>query len=164
MVRLAILPHRGNQNRAFPYTGYLGLTPVSVQGYVRTELEEDNLSLEASHVQVRLRCYECEGRGTHTAKSSNVRVLYEVSKRLWAASAGQEHGALGDFEAKFRLTVPVDATLHGALSSMHFKTWRIWWALEAGQSPHGACAREKHANFWLRQWSITRHRRPSALA
>jgi hypothetical protein len=133
MVRLVVLPHRGNTARSFPSTGYLGLTPVSVQGHIRTQLEEDKLPLEASSLEVTLRCYESESKGAHSGKAGELRVLYEVSKTLWT-SGSQEYMPLGDYEAKFRLSIPVDAVLNGAFSTMVFKSWRIWWSLEASMS------------------------------
>ena len=41
MVVLSLTPYRGNHARFFPHTGFLGVTPVVIQGMVRTALEED---------------------------------------------------------------------------------------------------------------------------
>jgi hypothetical protein len=89
------------------------------------------------------------------------RVLYEKSIKVWSAarenakarrahessseggssppqhryppkSRGPEYADLGDFQKPWRLVVPPEAIFEGAKSTMIFKTWRIWWALEAG--------------------------------
>ena len=136
MVRLVVSPHRGNNARSFPYTGYLGLTPVTLQGSVRLETEEDGLQLEAASVVVRLRCYEAAtstgGLGT---KGNSVRTLYEVSETLWTAHSASPKrlwAPIGEFKGQWRLVMPADAPCSGALSAMNMKSWRVWWALEAG--------------------------------
>ena len=192
MVVLTLTPHRGNSARSFPYTGYLGLTPVTLAGVVRTKIEEDGQPIEASSVIARVRCYESMGSGStlatpNSSGSSSASqseesastsltppllarlpdeslkgnfngkacVLWEHSVEVWAppnaAAAslmvGQEHKSthpsqrpsscsqfadLGDFEQNWRLVVPPEALAQGAKSTMIFKTWRIWWAVEAG--------------------------------
>ena len=249
MVVLSIAPHRGNSARSFPSTGFLGLTPVTLAGTVRTKVQEDKRVLEASSVVIRVRCYESTGQfsasaaspafsndsdplaarpipplpheqptsdvfalstshavtdvqsdtrpllvsasssssssssssastasdgfnGIASASASDTqtsatspsasdsepvtrsnkaktqdrgRVLYEQSVTVWTPECGstsrsakgkapqteQQYGHLGDFSAPWRLFVPVDAVRHGARSTMVFRTWRIWWAVEA---------------------------------
>ena len=131
MVQLALQPHRGNHQRAYPFTGYLGLTPVTLHGILRTTVEEDKLTLDAAAVIVRVVCYEGDISGPGGAATS-VRKLYEVSETLWRPPAGQQYAPLGDLEHAWYLTVPVNARQYGAVSSLSFKTWRVWWSVEAG--------------------------------
>lgn len=243
MVVLSITPHRGNNARSFPSTGFLGLTPVTLAGTVRTKVQEDKRVLEASSIVIRVRCYESTGQfsasaaspafsngsdppqlpheqptsdlfafstshevtdvqsdtrpllvlasssssssssssasaaldglngiasasasGTQTPATSpsasdsepitrsnkaktrdRGRILYEQSVTVWTPECGstsksakgkapqteQQYGHLGDFSAPWRLFVPIDAVRHGARSTMVFRTWRIWWAVEA---------------------------------
>lgn len=217
MVLLLCFPHRGNGARSFPATGLLGISDVTLCGTLRTKLEEDKQTLEASSVVVRLRCYETVGSSgaspsSNTASGSSAasastsrsaynptyastspaptssshsnpvnatsgpmtellkgqnngkgRVLYEKSIKVWSAvrenakarkaqessseggnspprhryppkSRDPEYADLGDFQKSWRLVVPPEAIRQGAKSTMIFKTWRIWWALEAGTS------------------------------
>lgn len=90
------------------------------------------------------------------------RVLYEKSVKVWSAARENakarksqessseggnsppphryppkaketEYADLGDFQKAWRLVIPPEAVRQGAKSTMIFKTWRIWWALEAGK-------------------------------
>lgn len=221
MVVVTLTPHRGNGARSFPHTGFLGISPVTFAGVVRTKLQEDKRPLEASSVVVRVRCYESLGASAHssgsnastggpgTADSSPAdsphvasasaqasaytltpsaslptspfqqqqhrnsvgsatkgKVLWETSTRLWEPAEGSVHtrdpsrdrglpnsatveptgsrrvsthhrdpvyGDLGDLEKAFRLVIPPEAISQGARSTMIFKKWRIWWAIEAGE-------------------------------
>ena len=184
MVVLTLTPHRGNGARSFPCTGYLGLSPVTVAGVIRTKLEEDRRPIRASSVLVRVRCYESMGSGSTLTSSSSSsstssspslssvplnadeglkgnlngkgRVLWEKSLEVWSPPLSEEsptvlndksmytnakstpshfrYADLGDFQQPWRLVIPLDAITEGAKSTMIFKTWRIWWAVEAGQS------------------------------
>lgn len=133
MVKLTLQTNRGNNSRAWPFTGYLGLTPVTLHGSLSTYIEEDKIELEASSVIVRAACYEgdisCPG-GAATAS----RRLFEVSKVLWTPSGGSRFAALGDFQHAWHLTIPPNAREQGAVSTLNFKTWRVWWVVEAGTS------------------------------
>lgn len=42
------------------------------------------------------------------------------------------YATLGDFTKAWRIVIPVNAVEQGAKSTMIFKNWRIWWAVEAG--------------------------------
>ena len=237
MVILTLTPHRGNGARTFPSTGYLGLTPVTLAGVVRTKLQEDNRPIEASSLAVRVRCYESlaggatgssnsgsgsgsgsgsiPGAGSTSPSSSSSAtspsnnyanaldasnplsvthpqpnsftemlrggssprgsVLWERSVTLWSASSpspspstspsaspglglegsgsgsgSQSHspspspvyGDLGEFHKPWRLVIPPEAVQQGAKSTMIYKTWRIWWALEAGEFGYSDTFRE----------------------
>lgn len=137
MVRMVLNAHRGNHARTFPHSGYLGLTPVTLQGSLKLELEEDNIPLEASSIEIRVRCYESESRSaTPGSRPNSVRTLYEVSETLWKVSDMPEGGKrlwapMGSFKKDWRLVIPKDA--QGALSTMSFKSWRVWWAVEGSK-------------------------------
>lgn len=133
MVNVQLLPHRGNASRAFPHTGILGLTPVTVSGIVRVQIDEDRKPLaDAFSLVVRVRCYA--GEGGAASNSARLRLLYEVAEALWTPPAGQDTGVLGAFEAPFRLVVPKDATSEGAVSMMSFKSFRTFWTVDGGTS------------------------------
>lgn len=125
MVVLTVSPFRGNHTRFFPFAGYLGLTPVVVQGQVRTMLEEDQLALRSACLCVRIRCYEAD-----LTRGKRLNVLYEISQELWRKDGEREWGELGDFSSPFRLVIPVDAI---GVSTTTFKSFRTWWQVEAGE-------------------------------
>ena len=134
MVEITLTPHRErNSSRAFPYTGVLGLTPVSVQGVVRVKLDEDRRPVQdAFSVSVRVRCYEADN--AIGASSSRAHLLYEVAETVWTPPDGQAKASLSELERPFRLVVPRDAPSHGALSMLSFKTFRVFWMVDAGAS------------------------------
>jgi hypothetical protein len=121
MVTLTLSPKNGNHTRYFPHSGYLGLSPVIVTGYVQTRLEEDNLPLEASRLVVRIRCYEAVGstlsKGTRPEehqqssynKLSNINVLWQTEQTLWAATNQLEYQSLGDWNGSWKLIIPTNA-------------------------------------------------------
>jgi len=43
-----------------------------------------------------------------------------------------KYATLGEFTKAWRIVIPVNAIEQGAKSTMIFKNWRIWWAVEAG--------------------------------
>lgn len=184
MVQLTLQPHKGNNNRFFPHVGYLGLTPVIVQGKVKTQIADNaDRPLPAYSLSVRLRCYEDRsrksnyqqqtssssspspsssfsdqastsasataiGQATTTATTTSSRtnhVLWETYQEVWNKDSegvqpvdGGEWGLLGDLERNWRLVVPIDAVENGAVSTLSFKHYRIWWQVEAGEFP-GPC-------------------------
>lgn len=130
MVLLSLQPYRGNHQRFFPSHGYLGLTPLIVQGIVRTTFEEDQKSIKASSISVRLRCYEVDCSPAAKDKGGRVlRVLKEVKQELWRKGDGKEWEDVGEFERSFRLVLGPE---EGLCSTTTFKSFRIWWQVEAG--------------------------------
>ncbi|KLO10700.1 hypothetical protein SCHPADRAFT_892161 [Schizopora paradoxa] len=138
MVKLHILSSTGNQNsRFFPYTGYLGLTPLRVEGVVRTKLEQDRKPILASSIVVSVKCVESR-IGRFGVSHSNV--LAEYSVTLWSATAAAtsspsspvsptvQYAELGDSEHPFRIVVPADTLGH---SSLNFQDYKISWRVEA---------------------------------
>ncbi|KNZ54458.1 hypothetical protein VP01_2940g2 [Puccinia sorghi] len=165
MVTITLIPKNGNNTRYFPHSGFLGLSPVLVSGYVQTRLEEDNQPLEASRVIVRIRCYEAIGspisRGAKPeleqpsaasfSKLSNVNVLWQTEQTLWSANQQQQYDLLGDWNATWRLVIPTNAvdpplpqnassasssSSCAAVGSITYKTWRSWWQVETAVIYH----------------------------
>lgn len=134
MVVLSLTPYRGNHARFFPHTGFLGVTPVVIQGMVRTALEEDRKPLKAESVSIRVRCYEADISNVPSAKGKNraPRVIYELSQEIWTKAQGQDWSALGEWASSWRVVLPVDA---GGVSTSTFKNWKSWWQVEAGVLP-----------------------------
>lgn len=145
MVQLTLAPLKGNHARRFPHQGHLGLSPVKLTGTVQTAIEEDGAQLQASSIDVRVRCYEAEWTtGGKALDFSKARTVYQVSQRLWSATEGEEahhhqqqqqpvYKPLGNFKSTWKLVIPPNAIQHGARSSATYTRWRIWWVLEAGQ-------------------------------
>lgn len=129
MVALTLSPYRGNHARFFPHAGYLGLTPVVIQGQVRTVLEEDRKPLRAASVCVRVRCYEADVTRAKT-KGKGMNVLFDSVQEVWSTE-GEEWEDLGEMCAGFRIVVPIDAV---GVTTTTFKNYKTWWQVEAGQS------------------------------
>ncbi|KAH8924083.1 hypothetical protein BT69DRAFT_108089 [Atractiella rhizophila] len=126
MVVLA-LKSRGNTARFFPHAGYLGLTPVIIQGVVSLGLQEDLKPVKASSVVVRVVCYESQVDGK-PVKNDNVGILFEAVQELWRKGDGVEWGLLGDWESFFRIVLPISV---GGVSTSSFRSYRAWWQVEA---------------------------------
>lgn len=128
MVHLSISALKGNQGgRTFPYAGYLGLSRLTVEGVVRTRVEDDNRLLPASSVTISIRCYEARTRFA----VSKVNVLLDATQTLWAARDGLEYDDLGSGVYPFRMSLPSRVT---GFSTMQHPEYRIFWRLEAGES------------------------------
>ena len=125
MVVVSISPWRGNHVAGFPFSGYLGLSPVVVQGLFRTCLEEDNRALKASQVIVRVRCYEKHQQGP--GKTDKLNILYEQTQTLWTKPDSAEYADLGDFASAFRIVLPTNA---GGISPVTFKNYKAYWKVE----------------------------------
>ncbi|TFY74647.1 hypothetical protein EWM64_g9364 [Hericium alpestre] len=93
-------------SRYFPHHGYLGLTPITVQGSVCTRIDSDGKPLSAKSLTVAVRCYETR-HGLRGAADS---------------------APLADFEASFRITVPRDAPGH---STAYYQDYRVFWRVES---------------------------------
>jgi hypothetical protein len=144
MVHLSLLSTKGNQAaRYFPYHGYLGLTPIKVEGglfisflftpipfstalaVVRTKIDDDGKLLPAKTITVSVRCYESRlGR----VNPLLTKVLVDYTQVLWAKPDEHEWEDVGDSEYPFRLTVPAKVVGH---STAHFQDYRVWWRIEA---------------------------------
>ncbi|KAK0210606.1 hypothetical protein DFS33DRAFT_1294294 [Desarmillaria ectypa] len=125
MVRLILGSTKGNGVRYFPHTGYLGLTPVKVDGAILTRLDQDLKMLPARSITVSVRCYELV-LGRVGVLQSNV--LVDYTKVLWEKPEGQDYGEIGDLELPFRFAIP---TKVGGLSTASFVEYRCLWRVEA---------------------------------
>jgi hypothetical protein len=80
-----------------------------------------------------VRCYEA--RVGRFGPSLPVRCLADYTQTLWTAPAASSSSArapdLGDFEACFKITLPVNAAGH---STVTFPDYKVYWRVEAGRS------------------------------
>lgn len=65
--------------------------------------------------------YPPRSRDTSTSSSSD------------SSGSSEKYATLGDFTKAWRIVIPINAVEQGAKSTMIFKNWRIWWAVEAGK-------------------------------
>ncbi|KZT65492.1 hypothetical protein DAEQUDRAFT_676841, partial [Daedalea quercina L-15889] len=128
MVALSILNAKGGPcpSRYFPHSGYLGLTPVRVEGIVRTKLEEDRKPLPAKSVSISVRCYEA--RVSRSRGIVSTTLLVDHTEVLWVKPNTAEWGDVAELELPFRVTLPKST---GGLSTANFQVYRTFWRLEA---------------------------------
>ncbi|KAF9533487.1 hypothetical protein CPB83DRAFT_873536 [Crepidotus variabilis] len=125
MVLLSLTSLKGNAGlRTFPTTGYLGLTPVRVEGVVRTKLEADGKLLPATSLTVHVRCYEQRTR----VASTQTKVLVDITQIVWTKPDNVEYESIGVVEYPFRLRIPTNVP---GFSSAAFVDYRCTWRLEA---------------------------------
>lgn len=105
-----------------------GLTPVKVEGVVRTRVEEDGKPATASALTVSLRCYEARVGRVGVVKSN---ILVEQSQTLWTPPSGAVWGALGAVEIPFKIVLPANAAGNSTFS---LQEYRVYWRIEAGMS------------------------------
>jgi hypothetical protein len=145
MVQLTLLHPKGNQGlKYWPHAGYLGLTPVKVEGgpypnrlpsqisylsskVVRTKLDNDLKFLPSASITVGVRCYESRLGGFGT---SHTNVLADYSQVLWSKPEDQEYVDVGNVEYSFHIVVPVTSP---GFSTAVFKEYRVHWRLEASE-------------------------------
>ncbi|TFK55225.1 hypothetical protein OE88DRAFT_1653971 [Heliocybe sulcata] len=126
MVHLVLFsPKANSSSKYFPYHGYLGLTPLRVEGIVRTKLDEDAKLLPAKSLSVSVRCYEYR-LGRLSVLASHV--LVDHSQELWRKRDDQEYEDIGDGEWPFRITLPPRI---GGHSTVHFTDYKVFWKVEA---------------------------------
>ncbi|KAG1782807.1 hypothetical protein EV702DRAFT_1066912 [Suillus placidus] len=127
MVKLTLLSPKGNHGvRFFPYSGYLGLTPLKFEGVVRTEIEQDGKHLSAKDITVFVRCYEFRHGRLGTVQT---KILTEHSVTLWKKPDSQDWAEIGNVEYPFRLSMPLHTT--GPSTALYFQEYRICWRIEA---------------------------------
>ncbi|THG98590.1 hypothetical protein EW026_g3629 [Hermanssonia centrifuga] len=126
MVTLYLSTTKGNGGiRHFPYQGFLGLTPVRIDGIVRTRLDEDQKPIPAFSLTIYVRSYEA--RQTRTG-SLHSRILAEYSQTVWRKPDGQDYASLGDFEHPFKITLPKRVA---GYSTANYQDYRTFWRVEA---------------------------------
>ncbi|KAF7338439.1 hypothetical protein MVEN_02069800 [Mycena venus] len=110
----------------FPYTGYLGLTTLRVDGVVRTKLDADQKTLPAKSVTISVRCYETR-LGVLGVMQSNV--LVDYTQVLWSKPDGDhsDYAEIGDLELPFRILIPpkVAGFSTASYSSVYKCSWRV---------------------------------------
>lgn len=111
--------------RFYPYHGHLGYSPVTVQGVVRTVLD-DAKNLPASSITIAVRCIESR----IGLRSNESRVLADYSKVLWSKPDDQEFADVSALELPFRLTIPTDSP---GFSTSLFVEYRCIWRIQAGK-------------------------------
>ena len=129
-IHLSILARKGNQGgRTFPFAGYLGLSKLTVEGVVRTRVEDHKRLLPATRLTISIRCYEARTR----FGLSKVNLLLDATQALWTATEGLAYEDLGSGDYPFRISLPPKVA---GFSTMQHPEYRIFWRLEAGQSLH----------------------------
>ena len=127
MVQLSLTTVKGNGgSRHFPFHGYLGLTPIRVEGIVRTRLDEDLKPIQAKSLTVSVRAYESR---PSRIGSPHTRLLVDYSQTLWRKPDGQSYADLGEFDATFKITLPKRVA---GFSSANYQDYRTFWRVEAG--------------------------------
>ncbi|OBZ75724.1 hypothetical protein A0H81_04517 [Grifola frondosa] len=126
MVQLHVSTTKGNSgSRFFPYQGYLGLTPVKVEGLVRTKLDEDGKPILAKSLSVSVRCYE--SRSTLNRSSRSI-ILVDQSQQLWSKPDGVDYAPVAELDCPFKITLP---TRTPGYSTANYQEYRTFWRLEA---------------------------------
>ncbi|KAJ6546506.1 hypothetical protein DFH09DRAFT_1171214 [Mycena vulgaris] len=124
MVHLLLASTKGNHGvRYFPYSGYLGLTPLKVDGVVRTKLDADLKPLRAKSITISVRCYEVRLGRLGVVRSN---VLVDYTQLLWSPEDGQDYNDIGELELPFRITIPRKVAGFSTASFVEFRcTWRV---------------------------------------
>ncbi|KAJ7752027.1 hypothetical protein B0H16DRAFT_1547146 [Mycena metata] len=128
MVQIILASAKGNHGvRYFPYSGYLGLTALKVDGVVRTKLDPDNKPLQAKSITISVRCYETR-LGLLGVMHSNV--LVDYTQVLWSKPDGDhDYADIGDLELPFRITLP--AKVAGFSTASYASAYKCSWRVEA---------------------------------
>ncbi|KAL7409686.1 hypothetical protein BDY24DRAFT_402634 [Mrakia frigida] len=126
-------------SRSFPVVGFLGLTPIILEGLILSRLSAPEKPLLASSVEVNIKCIESRLSGAFGVVTSEV--LWSSSTVVWRAgesappredglvSRGVEE-ALGDWEGKFKVVIPVEEGKKAGRSSVSLREYRVVWRLE----------------------------------
>ncbi|TFL07507.1 hypothetical protein BDV98DRAFT_599803 [Pterulicium gracile] len=125
MVSFSLLANKANlvSSRYFPYTGLLGLTPINIDGVVKSKLDADAKPLPAISIQVSVKCYEhIVGKVGNIASN----VVVDHTQTLWTKPDGVEYDLVSDLELPFHITLPADVGGFSTLSLVEYKcVWRI---------------------------------------
>ncbi|KAI0374692.1 hypothetical protein BV20DRAFT_1079740 [Pilatotrama ljubarskyi] len=126
MVHLVLSTTRGNSgNRFFPHQGYLGLTPVRVEGVVRTKLDEDGRPIPARALSISVRCYQSRLTRSRAIRST---LVVDHTDVLWVKPPEKEYADVAEMEFPFKLTLPKRTP---GFSTANFQDYRVFWRLEA---------------------------------
>ena len=145
MVFLSIHPLHGNTgSRYFSCSGYLALTPCTVQGcpslslsfdsltiyslsrpVVKIKREEEVKPLAAKTLTIAVRCYESRlGRVNVIATN----VVVDQTLVLWEKSPNSASAEVPEGEYPFKLIIPPDTP---GLTTTVFQEYRAYWRVEA---------------------------------
>ncbi|KAJ7285669.1 hypothetical protein C8J57DRAFT_1431371 [Mycena rebaudengoi] len=125
MVHLLLASSKGSQGvRYFPYSGYLGLTALKVEGVVRTRLDADLKPLQAKSITVSVRCYEAR-LGRLGVTHSNV--LVDYTQVLWSNPDEQrDYSDVAELDLPFRISIPAKVAGFSTASYVEYRcTWRV---------------------------------------
>ncbi|KIY51075.1 hypothetical protein FISHEDRAFT_37847, partial [Fistulina hepatica ATCC 64428] len=131
VILLSFLAHplhsTGNQGiRFFPYSGYLGLTPIHIDGTVRTKLHElEPKPLLVKTITISVRCYEAR-LGFSGVGHTNT--LVDHTQTLWSKPDFSEYAAVGELDLPFHISLPPSI---GGVSTSTFVEYRCFWRIEA---------------------------------
>ncbi|KAF9065295.1 hypothetical protein BDP27DRAFT_1332216 [Rhodocollybia butyracea] len=125
-MRLLLYSKNHSHLRYFPYTGFLGVSNVVVEGVVATKFDADLKALPAKQVTVSVRCYEFR-LGRIGGVVSN-KAIVDFTQVLWTKPEGQEYQDLGEGEYPFKITIPPRS---GGFSTVSFVEYRCVWRVEA---------------------------------
>ncbi|KAI0646874.1 hypothetical protein C8Q79DRAFT_956774 [Trametes meyenii] len=126
MVHLVLSTTRGNSgNRFFPHQGYLGLTPVRVEGVVRTRLDEDGKPIPARALSISIRCYQSRLTRSRTFHST---LLVDHTDVLWVKPQDKDYADVAELDFPFKLTLPKRTP---GFSTANYQDYRVFWRLEA---------------------------------
>ncbi|KAI0670567.1 hypothetical protein C8Q78DRAFT_975530 [Trametes maxima] len=126
MVHLVLSTTRGNSgNRFFPHQGYLGLTPVRVEGVVRTRLDEDGKPIPARALSISVRCYQSRLTRSRTFRST---LVVDHTDVLWVKPQDKEYADVAELDFPFKLTLPKRTP---GFSTANYQDYRVFWRLEA---------------------------------
>ncbi|KAF9646863.1 hypothetical protein BDM02DRAFT_3069812, partial [Thelephora ganbajun] len=125
MVLLSIHSVHGNTgSRYFSYSGYLALTPCTVQGFVKVKHEELK-PLPAKTLTVAVKCYESRlGRVNVIATN----VVVDQTLVLWEKSPASASAEVPDGDYPFNIIIPPDTP---GLTTTVFQEYRAYWRVEA---------------------------------
>jgi len=143
MVHLSIHSAHGNTgSRYFSYSGYLALTPCTIQGcpshalflfspfthacpVVKVKHEGALKPLAAKALTVAVRCYQSRlGRVNVIATN----VVVDQSLLLWEKSPASVSAEVPDGEYPFKIIIPPDTS---GLTTTLFQEYRAYWRVEA---------------------------------
>jgi hypothetical protein len=93
---------------------------------VRTKLDADLRTLQATSLTISIRCYESRIGRVNILQSN---ILVDHTQVLWSKSDDVEYEPVGNLDYPFRLTLP---TKIGGFSTAVFVDYRCMWRVEAG--------------------------------
>ncbi|GJE88310.1 hypothetical protein PsYK624_043930 [Phanerochaete sordida] len=155
MAQLCLTTVSGNSMpRHFPVQGYLGLTPVHVEGIVQIRLDPDQKPIPARRLTVSVRAYESRRTGV-----SQSHALVDYSQTLWSKPQDQSCADIGEFQSPFKITLPKDVA---GFSTANYQDYRTFWRVEA--TLEHAMAHRSETDFAKRfDLMLTRHDIPRFL-